>query len=83
MTGAIQVPPSGFPVILGPDCGVTGGYPVAGVVIDADLHKLTRLFNGISISLIPVTREQAAQAYSALAKAITNAITRPSDLGSW
>lgn len=83
MPGAIQVPPSGLPVILGPDCGVTGGYPVAGVVIDADLHKLTRLSNGISISLIPVTREQAAQAYSALAKAITNAITRPSDLGSW
>ena len=83
MPGAIQVPPSGLPVILGPDCGVTGGYPVAGVVIDADLHKLARLSNGISISLIPVTKDQAAQASSALAKAITNAITRPSDLGSW
>ncbi len=83
MPGAIQVPPSGLPVILGPDCGATGGYPVAGVVIDADLHKLARLSNGISISLIPVTREQAAQASSALARAIANAITRPSDLGSW
>ena len=83
MPGAIQVPPSGLPVILGPDCGVTGGYPVAGVVIDADLHKLARLSTGTSLSLIPVTREQAAQASSALAKAITNAITRPSDLGSW
>ena len=83
MPGAIQVPPSGLPVILGPDCGVTGGYPVAGVVIDADLHKLARLSNGISISLIPVTKDQAAQASSALAKAITSSITRPSDLGSW
>ena len=83
MPGAIQVPPSGLPVILGPDCGVTGGYPVAGVVIDADLHKLARLSNGISISLIPVTREQAEQAASALAKAISSSITRPSDLGSW
>lgn len=83
MPGAIQVPPSGLPVILGPDCGVTGGYPVAGVVIDADLHKVARLSTGTSISLIPVTREQAAQASSALAKAITNAITKPSDLGSW
>jgi allophanate hydrolase subunit 2 len=83
MPGAIQVPPSGLPVILGPDCGVTGGYPVAGVVIDADLHKLARLSNGISISLIPVTKEQAAQASSALAKAISSSITRPSDLGSW
>ena len=83
MPGAIQVPPSGLPVILGPDCGVTGGYPVAGVVIDADLHKLARLTSGSSISLIPFTREQAAQASSALTKAIANAITRPSDLGSW
>ena len=83
MPGAIQVPPSGLPVILGPDCGVTGGYPVVGVVIDADLHKLARLSTGTSISLMPVTQEQAAKASSALAKAITNAITRPSDLGSW
>ena len=83
MPGAIQVPPSGLPVILGPDCGVTGGYPVAGVVIDADLHKLARLSKGISISLMPVTKEQAAQASLALAKAITSSITRPSDLGSW
>jgi allophanate hydrolase subunit 2 len=83
MPGAIQVPPSGLPVILGPDCGVTGGYPVAGVIIDADLHKLARLSTGTRISLMPVTKEQAAKASSALAKAITNAITRPSDLGSW
>ena len=83
MPGAIQVPPSGLPVILGPDCGVTGGYPVAGVVIDSDLHKLAKLTTGSSISLIPVTREQAAQSSSALARAIANAITRPSDLGSW
>lgn len=83
MPGAIQVPPSGLPVILGPDCGVTGGYRIAGVVIEADLHKLARLSNGTSLSLIPVTREDAEQASTALAKAISTAITRPSDLGSW
>jgi allophanate hydrolase subunit 2 len=83
MPGAIQVPPSGLPVILGPDCGVTGGYPVAGVVIDADLHKLARLTTDNAISLTPVTREQAEQASSDLTRAINNAITRPSDLGSW
>jgi len=83
MPGAIQVPPSGLPVILGPDCGVTGGYPVAGVVLDADLHKLARLATETAIILIPVTREQAEQASSALAKSIHNSITRPSDLGSW
>jgi len=83
MPGAIQVPPSGLPVILGPECGVTGGYPVAGVVIDADLHKLARLATENAISLTPVTREQAEQASSDLTRAIKNGITRPSDLGSW
>ena len=83
MPGAIQVPPSGLPIILGPDCGVTGGYPVAGVVLDADLHKLARLATETAIILIPVTRDQAEQASSALAKSIHNSITRPSYLGSW
>ncbi|TPG29570.1 5-oxoprolinase/urea amidolyase family protein [Mycolicibacterium hodleri] len=35
--GAIQVPPNGLPVILGPDHPVTGGYPVIGVVADRDI----------------------------------------------
>jgi allophanate hydrolase subunit 2 len=83
MPGAIQVPPSGLPIILGPDCGVTGGYPVAGVIINADLHKLARLTAGSSISLVPMTRAEAAQASQSLAKAIANSITKPSDLGSW
>lgn len=30
--GSIQVPPSGNPVIFGPDYPVTGGYPVIGVL---------------------------------------------------
>lgn len=30
--GSIQVPPSGMPVIFGPDHPVTGGYPVIGVL---------------------------------------------------
>lgn len=34
--GAVQVPPDGRPVILGPDHPVTGGYPVVGVVDDID-----------------------------------------------
>lgn len=35
--GALQVPPDGQPVLLGPDHPVTGGYPVIAVAIDADL----------------------------------------------
>jgi biotin-dependent carboxylase-like uncharacterized protein len=35
--GAIQVPGSGEPIVLGPDHPTTGGYPVIGVVTRADL----------------------------------------------
>lgn len=38
--GAVQVPPSGRPVILGPDGPVTGGYPVIAVVTDAGRDAL-------------------------------------------
>lgn len=40
LPGAIQVPPDGHPVILGPDGPVTGGYPVVAVVTDADRDLL-------------------------------------------
>lgn len=44
--GAIQVPPNGQPVILGPDHPVTGGYPVIGVVTDADTDKVAQIRPG-------------------------------------
>lgn len=44
--GAIQVPPNGLPVILGPDHPVTGGYPVVGVVIDDDVDKVAQVRPG-------------------------------------
>ena len=44
--GAIQVPPTGQPVILGTDHPVTGGYPVIGVVIDADTDRLAQVRPG-------------------------------------
>ena len=44
--GAIQVPPNGLPVILGPDHPITGGYPVVGVVIDEDIDKVAQVRPG-------------------------------------
>ena len=49
--GAIQVPPNGLPVILGPDHPVTGGYPVIGVVVDADTDALAQLRPGQALRL--------------------------------
>lgn len=49
--GAIQVPPNGQPVILGPDHPVTGGYPVAGVIVDADIDKVAQIRPGQPVRL--------------------------------
>ncbi|MFZ0835325.1 MAG: 5-oxoprolinase/urea amidolyase family protein [Mycobacterium sp.] len=47
--GAIQVPPNGMPVILGPDHPVTGGYPVPGVVVDADIDRVAQIRPGQTV----------------------------------
>ena len=49
--GAVQVPPNGQPVILGPDHPVTGGYPVIGVLVDRDTDKLAQLRPGQPVRL--------------------------------
>lgn len=41
--GAIQVPPSGLPIILFVEQQTTGGYPKIANVISADLHSLGQL----------------------------------------
>jgi 5-oxoprolinase (ATP-hydrolysing) subunit C len=38
--GAIQIPPSGLPIILGPDHPTTGGYPVLATVVGASVGAL-------------------------------------------
>jgi biotin-dependent carboxylase-like uncharacterized protein len=49
--GAIQVPPNGLPVILGPDHPVTGGYPVVGVVSEEDIDKVAQVRPGQYVRL--------------------------------
>ena len=51
MRGSIQVPPNGFPVILGPDHPVTGGYPVIGVVVDDDVDAIAQARPGQTVRL--------------------------------
>ncbi|GAB3858397.1 5-oxoprolinase/urea amidolyase family protein [Nocardioides maradonensis] len=47
--GAIQVPPSGEPIVFGPDHPVTGGYPVIGVVTGKDTDRLAQLRPGETV----------------------------------
>ncbi len=41
--GALQIPPSGLPVLFLADHPVTGGYPVIAVVVSADLDRAAQL----------------------------------------
>jgi biotin-dependent carboxylase-like uncharacterized protein len=46
LPGAIQVPPDGGAILLMADAQTTGGYPIAGVVIGADLPLAAQLLPG-------------------------------------
>lgn len=52
--GALQVPPSGLPVLFLADHPVTGGYPVIGVVVPEDLPAAAQLAPGSRIRFILV-----------------------------
>ena len=39
VAGAIEVPASGAPIVLGPDHPTTGGYPVIATIVRADLGR--------------------------------------------
>ncbi len=57
--GAIQVLPSGDWMVLGPDAGTMGGYPVVGVVCTADLDRVAQLVEGDQVRIVPVAAESA------------------------
>ena len=48
--GALQVPPDGRPVVMGPDHPTTGGYPVTGVVADNSWDRLAQARPGDRLS---------------------------------
>ena len=50
--GSIQVPPSGHPVIFGPDHPVTGGYPVVAVLAGRSCDRATQLGAGDRVRFV-------------------------------
>lgn len=54
VTGALQVPPDGRPVVLGPDHPTTGGYPVIAVVRDDDVDRVAQLAPGDPVAFAEV-----------------------------
>jgi allophanate hydrolase subunit 2 len=54
VAGAVQVPPSGHPIIFLADHPTTGGYPVIAVVVDADLDRAGQLRPGDRVRFSPI-----------------------------
>jgi len=57
--GALQVPPDGRPIVLGPDRPVTGGYAKPALVIAADVGRLALLRPGDVVRFNEVSLDEA------------------------
>jgi KipI family sensor histidine kinase inhibitor len=73
-TGAVQMPPGGEPIVLGPDHATLGGYPVLAVVIAADHGLLGQCGPGTAIRLVPVGFEVAEAAFGAQRRMLAGAV---------
>jgi KipI family sensor histidine kinase inhibitor len=74
VTGAIQVPPAGDPVVLGPDHATLGGYPVVAVVASVDLGRLGQCGPGTRVGFVPITHEEADAARRTQRRALGGAV---------
>ena len=71
--GAVQMPPSGEPIVLLCDHATMGGYPVIATVISADLGTLAQRRPGESVQFEIVDLEQALAAHVALDRQLARA----------
>jgi antagonist of KipI len=59
--GTVQVPPSGEPIVLLPECQTTGGYAKIATVIGADIRVLAQLRPGDRLRFTRVALDEAVQ----------------------
>ncbi len=61
VTGAIQIPGDGQPIIMMPDHQTTGGYTKIAHIVSCDISAVARLASARKISFDPITQEQAEE----------------------
>jgi allophanate hydrolase subunit 2 len=74
VTGAVQLPPDGRPIVLLCDHATVGGYPVIVTVVSADFGALGQLRPGDSLRFEPVDLIEAARARARLEQTISDAV---------
>jgi antagonist of KipI len=57
--GAIQLTPDGTPIILGPEHQTTGGYPLLGVLAEADWGRISQAAPGDVLTFEVITLAEA------------------------
>ncbi|MEL6168681.1 MAG: biotin-dependent carboxyltransferase family protein [Pseudomonadota bacterium] len=80
VTGAIQVPGTGQPIVLLADRGTSGGYPKIATVIGADLPALGRVGPGAVFRFEAVTPAEGVAALRAASDATARAVAA---IGVW
>ena len=83
VAGAIQLPPDRQPIVLLVDHQPTGGYPVAAVVIMADLPRLGQLPPGGPVRLALVTPAEAQRALADAAASFARSLEILAEDGAW
>lgn len=76
VTGAIQVPGNGRPIVLLADHQTTGGYPKLGTVISADVPRLGRMRPGDALRFARVDVDEAEAARRSLEERVARTIDR-------
>jgi KipI family sensor histidine kinase inhibitor len=61
VTGAVQVPPDGRPIVLLPDHATVGGYPVVACVASVDLPLLGQLVPGDEVAFVEIGLADAVE----------------------
>jgi len=74
VTGAVQIPPDGEPVILLTDHATLGGYPVVAVVAAVDHGIMGQCAPGTTVVLVPIDHDEAADALRGHLRALELAV---------
>jgi antagonist of KipI len=83
VSGAVQVPPDGMPIVLLADHQTTGGYPVVAVAMTADHPRLGQLRPGGAVRFRTVTDEDARTALAAQRVAFDTGAAMLRDSARW
>ena len=74
VTGAVQWPPDGDPVVLLPDHATLGGYPVLAVVATVDHGRLGQCAPGTLVRLVVVGADEAEEAWRVARRTLAGAV---------